>query len=94
MGFLGVYKALYDYAPQNENELEIKEGEILYVLDKTNEEGEEDDWWKARKKAENEEDEEPEGLVPATYIEVVGDLVQGLKMQYDRRYLAVLIGIS
>lgn len=80
MGFLGVYKALYDYVPQNENELEIKEGEILYVLDKTNEEGDEDDWWKARKKADNEDEEEPEGLVPSTYIEEVGICPGGLEI--------------
>jgi actin cytoskeleton-regulatory complex protein SLA1 len=66
MGFLGVYTALYDYQPQGEKELELHEGELLYVLQK-----DEDDWWKAKKKATEEEDDEPEGLVPANYVEEV-----------------------
>jgi hypothetical protein len=59
MGFLGVYKAVYDYVPQGESELAIKEGDILYVLEKSGE----DDWWKAKKKASGEDDDEPEGLI-------------------------------
>jgi actin cytoskeleton-regulatory complex protein SLA1 len=66
MGFLGIYTALYDYQPQGENELEIQEGELLYLLQKGD-----DDWWKAKKKAANDEDEEPVGLVPANYVEEV-----------------------
>lgn len=66
MGFLGVFTALYDYQPQGENELEIREGELLYLL----EEGE-DGWWKAKKKAADEEDDEPTGLIPANYVEKV-----------------------
>lgn len=69
MGFLGVYTALYDYQPQGENELEIQEGELLYVLQKGD-----DDWWKAKKKAaddDDDDDEEPVGLVPANYLEEV-----------------------
>jgi len=67
MGFLGVYRALYDYAPQGEGELAISEGDLLYILEKS----EEDDWWKAKKKAGPEEDEEPVGLVPSNYVEEV-----------------------
>jgi len=67
MAFLGIYTALYDYQPQGENELEIQEGELLFLLDKG-----EDDWWKAKKKAADDEDEEPVGLVPANYLEEVG----------------------
>ncbi|KAJ6015079.1 hypothetical protein N7540_009670 [Penicillium herquei] len=65
MGFLGVYTAVYDYQPQAEGELEIQEGDLLYVL----EQNEEDSWWKAKKKAEREDDDEPEGLVPNNYVE-------------------------
>ncbi|KAJ5038921.1 uncharacterized protein L3040_006599 [Drepanopeziza brunnea f. sp. 'multigermtubi'] len=65
MGFLGVYKAVYDYAPQGASEIAIAEGDILYVLEKSDE----DDWWKVKKKASGEEDEEPTGLVPNNYIE-------------------------
>lgn len=32
---LGLYKALYDYAPQDpETELALEEGQVVYVLDK------------------------------------------------------------
>lgn len=67
MGFLGIYRALYDYAPQGEGELAINEGDLLYILEKS----EDDDWWKAKKKAAPEEDEEPVGLVPSNYVERV-----------------------
>lgn len=67
MGFIGVYKAIYDYAATSEEELAMKEGDILYVLDK----GGEDGWWKAKKKASADDDDEPEGLVPENYVEEV-----------------------
>lgn len=69
MGFLGVYTAIYDYQPQAEGELEIREGDLLYVLDKDSE----DDWWKAKKKADRDDEDEPEGLVPNNYVEEVSD---------------------
>ncbi|KAJ5898638.1 hypothetical protein N7504_008926 [Penicillium tannophilum] len=65
MGFLGVYTALYDYHPQGEGELQIQEGDLLYVLDQNSDDG----WWKAKKKAEQEDEDEPEGLVPNNYVE-------------------------
>jgi hypothetical protein len=68
MAFLGVYRALYDYAPQAEGELQISEGDLLYVLEKS----EDDDWWKAKKKASEDEEDEPSGLIPSNYIEEVG----------------------
>lgn len=67
MGFVGVYKAVYDYAPQGEGELQINEGDLLYVLEKSTD----DDWWKAKKKATAEEEDEPVGLIPNNYIEEV-----------------------
>lgn len=67
MGFLGVYKAIYDYVPQGASELAISEGDILYVLEKSGE----DDWWKAKKKASGEDDDEPTGLIPSNYVEEV-----------------------
>ncbi|KZF23875.1 hypothetical protein L228DRAFT_267833 [Xylona heveae TC161] len=65
MGFVGVYTAIYDYSPQGENELSIKEGDLLYILEKSTE----DDWWKAKKKAGDDEEEEPLGLIPNNYVE-------------------------
>jgi len=67
MGFLGVYKAVYDYAPQAEGELQISEGDVLYVLEKSDE----DDWWKVKKKATVEDEDEPVGLIPNNYVEEV-----------------------
>lgn len=67
MGFVQVCTALYDYAPQDEGELELKEGELVYILGKS----EEEDWSKAKKKAVNDDEEEPVGLVPNNYVEEV-----------------------
>lgn len=67
MGFVGVYKAIYDYTPQAEGELQIAEGDLLYILEKSTE----DDWWKAKKKATAEDEDEPVGLVPNNYVEEV-----------------------
>jgi hypothetical protein len=72
MGFLGVYRALYDYEPAAEGELAIKEGDLLFVLERG-----EDDWWKAKKKAPAEDEEEPEGLIPSNYIEEVSRKMLG-----------------
>lgn len=68
MGFVGIYRAVYDYAPQGENELAIQDGDLLFVLEKSTE----DDWWRAKKKAASEDEEEPEGLIPNNYVEKVG----------------------
>ena len=67
MGFIGVYRALYDYAPQAEGELSIQENDLLYVIEKNDDDG----WWKAKKKAGAEDEEEPVGLVPHNYVEEV-----------------------
>jgi hypothetical protein len=65
MGFVAVCTAIYDYQPQSTGELEIKEGELLYILEKSAE----DDWWKAKKKAAADDEDEPEGLIPCNYVE-------------------------
>lgn len=67
MVFLSICTALYDYAPQGDNELALQEGELVYVLEKSAE----DDWWKAKKRASSEDDEEPVGLIPNNYVEEV-----------------------
>lgn len=65
MGFVSICTALYDYQPQSNGELELKEGDILYILEKSTE----DDWWKAKKRAVAEDEDEPEGLIPNNYVE-------------------------
>ena len=67
MVFLSICTALYDYAPQGEGELEIHEGELVYIIEKSTE----DDWWRAKKRAPGQEDEEPSGLIPNNYVEEV-----------------------
>lgn len=66
MVFLSICTALYDYTPQDDNELAIKQGELIYVLEKSAG----DDWWKAKKRAPGEA-EEPVGLIPYNYVEEV-----------------------
>lgn len=78
MVFLGIYRALYDYAPQSSNELALTEGDMLMVLEKSAE----DDWWKAKKKGHDEDEEEPEGLIPNNYIEEA-DPVSKARALYD-----------
>ncbi|AGO14027.1 AaceriAGR170Cp [[Ashbya] aceris (nom. inval.)] len=63
--FLGVYKAVYAYEPQNEEELALEEDELLYLLQKS----EVDDWWTVKKRVLGGELDEPVGLVPNNYIE-------------------------
>jgi hypothetical protein len=65
MGFISVCNAIYDFEANGEDELEIREGELLYILEKG-----ENDWWKAKKPAA-EDEEEPVGLVPSNYVSQV-----------------------
>ncbi|KAI9761943.1 MAG: Protein OS-9 [Chaenotheca gracillima] len=65
MGFLGVYNAIYDYIPQGDQELAIQEGDLLFVIDKSSDDG----WWNAKKKAPGEEEDEPTGLIPNNYVQ-------------------------
>ncbi len=78
MGFLAICTALYDYQPQATGELQIQEGELLYILEKSSE----DDWWRARKKADGEDEDEPEGLIPNNYVEEARP-AQSAKALYD-----------
>ncbi|ODQ79281.1 hypothetical protein BABINDRAFT_37873 [Babjeviella inositovora NRRL Y-12698] len=69
MSFIGIYKAIYDYAPQSPDELALTQDDVLYLLEKSDT----DDWWTVKKHipaSQSSPDEpEPSGLVPCTYIE-------------------------
>lgn len=68
--YIGVYRAIYDYDAQAEEELSIHADDLLYLLEKSDI----DDWWKVKKRVIATGDEvvdEPSGLVPSTYIEEV-----------------------
>ncbi|CEP17300.1 hypothetical protein [Parasitella parasitica] len=66
MRYIQVCKALYDYDARTEEELSIREDDILYIIEK-----EDDDWWRAELKQQNGEEQGPVGLVPADYVEEV-----------------------
>src|ERR1700729_1625958 len=82
--YLAVLKASYDYEPQSDEEIAIKEDQLLFLLHKTDQEyvcsepyqrSEADrivpSWWKVKIKGEFQEEESPSGLVPAAYVEQV-----------------------
>jgi hypothetical protein len=63
--FVGICRAIYDYSPQTSDELQVADGDVLYVLEKG-----QDGWWKVKMKVEDDDDG-PTGLVPESYIEHV-----------------------
>ncbi|KAK4684569.1 actin cytoskeleton-regulatory complex protein SLA1, partial [Tremellales sp. Uapishka_1] len=73
MAYVAVVKALYDYTAQDpEGELSFKEDQIIYVVDK-----EDEDWWKAKLKEDGAAGAEGSvGLIPATYVEEIPPLNQ------------------
>ncbi|KAJ1977562.1 cytoskeletal protein binding protein [Dimargaris xerosporica] len=75
MLYTDVCIALYDYAAQDDDELTIHEGDVLFLID-----GTDPDWAKVQLKPSPETPQptavEQPGLVPATYIERVESLGQ------------------
>ncbi|KAF9943744.1 cytoskeletal protein binding protein, partial [Modicella reniformis] len=63
MPFLKVCVALYDYEANTEEELAIKENDVLYIL-----EDDDPEWWKAKLKTADPNDLHI-GLVPSNYVE-------------------------
>ncbi|KAI1306540.1 cytoskeletal protein binding protein [Mortierella claussenii] len=63
MPFLRVCQALYDYDANTEEELTIKENDVLYIL-----EDDDPEWWKAKLKTVDP-NELHVGLVPSNYVE-------------------------
>ncbi|EAU84759.2 hypothetical protein CC1G_00278 [Coprinopsis cinerea okayama7 len=62
--YLAVLKASYDYDPQSSDEVAIKEDQVLFLVERTDE-----DWWKVKVKGDSQDDDGPVGLVPAAYVE-------------------------
>ncbi|GBE79439.1 hypothetical protein SCP_0206380 [Sparassis crispa] len=77
--YLAVLKASYDYDPQPdaEEELTVKENQLLLLLERTD-----DDWWKVKIKPESQEEDGPSGLVPAAYVEPA-EHISVVKALYD-----------
>jgi hypothetical protein len=65
--FLGVFVALYRYEAQSDQELTVAQGDLLYLLETS----QEDDWWKVKKRVPGLAAVEPTGLVPNNYVEPV-----------------------
>jgi hypothetical protein len=65
MPFIDIARAIFAYTAASADELNIEEGDILYVLEKGD-----DDWWKTKKKIDGDDDG-PSGLVPRNYLEEV-----------------------
>ncbi|KAK0206793.1 hypothetical protein DFS33DRAFT_1381887 [Desarmillaria ectypa] len=82
--YLAVLKAAYDYTPQSDDEIEIKEDQILFLKERVD-----DDWWKVKVKGSSQDDDSPVGLVPAAYVEPA-DHTSVVKVMYD--YTAVAPG--
>ncbi|GAA99423.1 uncharacterized protein L969DRAFT_93884 [Mixia osmundae IAM 14324] len=66
ISLLGLARAEFDYEAREAEEVSIKEGDVLYII-----EDDDAEWWKIRAKVSPSSDE-PEGatgLVPASYLE-------------------------
>ncbi|KZV68150.1 hypothetical protein PENSPDRAFT_653484 [Peniophora sp. CONT] len=75
--YLAVLKASYDYEPQSEDEVKIAEDQILFLLERVD-----DDWWKVKVKGASPDEEGPSGLVPAAYVEPAPHTIV-VKAQYE-----------
>ncbi|KAF9569078.1 hypothetical protein CPC08DRAFT_678791 [Agrocybe pediades] len=75
--YLAVLKASYDYEPQSDDEVAIKEDQLLLLVEKVDE-----DWWKVKIKAATQEADSPVGLVPAAYVEQA-EHISIVKALYD-----------
>ncbi|XP_053381135.1 uncharacterized protein LOC123559688 isoform X2 [Mercenaria mercenaria] len=62
-------RALYDYNARTEDDLSFKKGDILILLDKGDEDRNED-WWFARHTDPNYQNSKSEGYVPRNYVAI------------------------
>ncbi|CEL57607.1 Actin cytoskeleton-regulatory complex protein SLA1 OS=Ustilago maydis (strain 521 / FGSC 9021) GN=SLA1 PE=3 SV=1 [Rhizoctonia solani AG-1 IB] len=74
-----VLVALYDYTPPagTEDEVTIKEDQILLLID-----GTDDEWWRVKIKTNSQEDNGASGLVPKAYVEEAKPITSA-KALYD-----------
>ncbi|KAH7345107.1 hypothetical protein B0J17DRAFT_638359 [Rhizoctonia solani] len=79
VSYSSVLVALYDYAPPAgaEDEVAIKEDEVLLLIDSSDEE-----WWKVKIKTNSQEDNGDSGLVPKAYVEEAKPITSA-KALYD-----------
>ncbi|KAI0296115.1 SH3 domain-containing protein [Multifurca ochricompacta] len=72
--YIAVLKASYDYSPQSDDEIPIKEDQLLLLIEKTD-----DDWWKVKAKGNSDGHG---GLIPSAYVESA-EHSSVVKVQYD-----------
>ncbi|CAE7122972.1 unnamed protein product [Rhizoctonia solani] len=74
-----VLVALYDYSPPAgaEDEVAIKEDQVLLLIDSSD-----DEWWKVKVKTNSQEDNGDSGLVPKAYVEEAKPITSA-KALYD-----------
>ncbi|KAJ2546637.1 cytoskeletal protein binding protein, partial [Coemansia sp. RSA 1933] len=77
MPLVEVRRAIYSYTPAAEDELSLKDGDVLYILD-----NDDPDWLEAKKKQFNIDDPMEQGLVPANHTEPVASIARA-KALYD-----------
>lgn len=58
-------RALYSFHPENEIELKLEKGDLMAILSKADEHGEESKWWKCRSR------DGRIGFVPYNYVEII-----------------------
>lgn len=61
------YKAMFDFAAQQESDLDFVAGDIIEVTDMSG------DWWKGKVKQDDYDIDQPVGIFPASYVEQCGD---------------------
>lgn len=81
--YLAILKASYDYTPQSDDEIAIKQDQRLLLVEKVDDEYVfsspaletlwliSSSWWKVKVTGNEEEAENKIGLVPAAYVEQV-----------------------
>ncbi|ORX59383.1 hypothetical protein DM01DRAFT_1184680 [Hesseltinella vesiculosa] len=77
MKYINICKALYDYTPQADDELEIREDDVLYIL-----ENDDPEWLKAQLKSTSVDEIGPIGIVPANYVDEA-EPIGSVKALYD-----------
>ncbi|KAJ2361336.1 cytoskeletal protein binding protein, partial [Coemansia sp. RSA 2610] len=77
MPLVEVRRAIYAYTPADGDELAMREGDVLYILN-----NDDADWLQAKRKVLNIDDPEEQGLVPANHTELIKPITRA-KGLYD-----------
>lgn len=96
--YLAILKASYDYEPQSEDEIDIKENQLLLLIERVDEESvllrysslpfheQSLRWWKVKVKGTSQDIDNPIGLVPAAYVEQVNHILHRISYEHVSNY--------